>query len=373
LVMLIARLAAKKLSILLVAGALSAAQPPMAASQEPRNLPRTPAPVARGPVAPPVVQRPAPAPTPPAQPIYISPVQQPGRSQTPPAYQPNKPSQPPISNQTPPPRRPENPGGERVRPPTTVVKGNPDDPGRTRNPPPIKPEPVDPAPRPGQGNRPPPRQPPRYIPPIAAPVLGVPPLDAPPADPPSADTPAADVPASDLPPVSPAPASPPATDSPAAAMPAADTRATDTPSQPSTTTTTGGDAQVPTAPPPPSTRTGDTRAQPDRAVANPVTVRVWIPAREERNLSVRSVWFGSGLGLLLLVVLAAGWLVSKYRRRSLRSGTMARWHATPHIDPGAQWIASLSDPVGPTLGVHITHLEPVVELSWLKPKEKTDA
>jgi hypothetical protein len=92
---------------------------------------------------------------------------------------------------------------------------------------------------------------------------------------------------------------------------------------------------------------------------NPGTgIRAWFEA-------LSPIWktaagFG-GLAALILAILA---MTRPWRHR---------WCVTSRIDPGVQWISSAGDPVGPVLGLRVSHGTPVVELSWAKPKEKSDA
>ena len=368
--MLVPRLATKMILTVPVAGALLLAQPLTAASQQTKGNYTTA----------PVIQRRAPVAAQPVQPHYGTPVQQPGPPRTLPVIQRSEPTQPSTSQQTVLPGRTANPYGDRGQPPTKSGRGNPESPGETRNPigtVPTKPgRPIGVAPRPEPGNPTRARQPPFQFP-VRTPFPEIPPTATPPADTQSANAPTpASPPAADPPVADPPVVDPPATHHPVATMPPGATNPSQQPPPPPAASGGNADTHSSTAPPPPPD--DNTTVQPDHPQARPaqetpVMVRVWIPAGAEGRLENRAAWFLIGLALLVLLGLAAGWLQSKYRQRSLRSSTISKWHAAPRMDPGAQWIATVSDPVGPVLGVQVTQASPVVELSWVKPKERADA
>ncbi len=76
------------------------------------------------------------------------------------------------------------------------------------------------------------------------------------------------------------------------------------------------------------------------------------------------------LGFATLLGFApVGWAFRRLRRRP-RPPHLALWQVAPRSDPGRQWIASRDDPVGPVLGLRITHAGPAAELFWAKEEAR---
>jgi beta-lactam-binding protein with PASTA domain len=124
-----------------------------------------------------------------------------------------------------------------------------------------------------------------------------------------------------------------------------------------------GPSRVPTQPPasvvnPPPSQHGN------EPVSKWVAVLKWM---------VREAWVVGGVMLIGLAVL--GWALRHWRRpdRHPDPPVAGHWRAVPQMDKDARWIASLGDPVGPALGVRVTHVEPAVELSWTNSKEVSHA